>query len=92
MMFSTMVNYVCGLMIAGRWNPIGTIDVPPGENPASPAQKRIAGIISSVSSLGLLGFFKYFGFVQRNINTVMGLFGEGSFNVIDFVLPAGISF
>jgi len=92
MMFSTIVNYVCGLMIVGRWNPIGETDVSPGENPASLAQRKIAVIISSVSSLGLLGFFKYFGFVQRNINMFMGLFGGGQLDVMEFVLPAGISF
>jgi len=92
MMFSTLVNYVCGLMIVGRWNPIGRMDVPSGENPASLAQRKIAVVISSVSSLGMLGFFKYFGFAQRNVNTIMGLFGGGQFNVLEFVLPAGISF
>ena len=28
MMYSTLNDYVCGLMIAGTWNPIGTLDAP----------------------------------------------------------------
>jgi len=92
MMFTTLVNYVCGLMIAGRWNPVGRIDVPPDENPASPTQRKMALVISAVISLGLLGFFKYFGFAQRNANVVLGLLGRKPLDVMEFVLPIGISF
>jgi len=91
-MFTTTVNYVCGLMIAGRWNPIGKIDVPPGGNPASPTQRKMAVAISAVASLGLLGLFKYFGFVQRNVNMILGGLGGGTFDIMEFMLPTGISF
>ncbi len=87
MMFTTVINYVCGLMIAGRWNPVGKIDATP-----SPIQRKMAVIISAVTSLGLLGFSKYFGFAQRNANLVLDLFGKGPLDVMEFVLPIGISF
>jgi alginate O-acetyltransferase complex protein AlgI len=92
MMFTTTVNYVCGLMIAGRWNPIGKTDVPPGGNPASATQRKMAVVISAVASLGLLGFFKYFGFAQRNVNVILALFGKRPLDIMEFVLPTGISF
>jgi alginate O-acetyltransferase complex protein AlgI len=88
MMFTTTVNYVCGLMIAGRWNPIGKIDVPSGGSPASPTQRKMAVVISAVASLGLLGFFKYFGFMQRNVSMILGGLGGETFDIMEFVLAS----
>lgn len=53
----------------------------------SPVQKKVFLIISIVLTLGLLGYFKYTGFLVRNITA---LFGQ----TIDpgIVLPIGISF
>jgi len=92
MMFSTMVDYVCGLMVAGKWNPIGTVECEPGGNPASQKQRKLAVAISVITNLGLLGFFKYFVFVQANMNIILELFGREVFQVMKIVLPTGISF
>src|SRR5205814_7508343 len=57
MLFVTGVNYVCGLLIA---------------RPGASAQERRSSLISAVVlSLGLLCFFKYFGFLQTNLNHVL---------------------
>ncbi|MCR5695147.1 MAG: MBOAT family protein [Clostridia bacterium] len=42
-------------------------------------------------SLGLLIFFKYFGFILNNINTIAAGFGH-TISVPDIILPVGISF
>ncbi|MBD3180687.1 hypothetical protein GF312_00240 [Candidatus Poribacteria bacterium] len=92
MMFSTIVDYVCGLMVAGKWNPMGKADNPHDGNPASMKQRRLAVLISVVTNLSLLGFFKYFVFVQSNLNIILELFGEETLQVMKIVLPTGISF
>lgn len=83
MMFSTLLNYVCGLMIVGKWNK---------SNPSSTFQKKLGLVLSVVGSLGLLGFFKYFVFVQSNLNAILQAFGQTGFQIIKIVLPTGISF
>lgn len=92
MMFSTVVNYVCGLMVAGKWNPLGKIENSPDGNPASLAQRKMAIILAVVSNLGLLGFFKYFVFAQTNLNWLIEFFGGSKFHIINILLPTGISF
>jgi len=42
--------------------------------------------------LAVLGFFKYLGFVQSNLNHVLSLAGAGLLPVLRIVLPVGISF
>lgn len=91
MMFSTLVNYTSGLMIAGKLNPFGKRNSPDG-NPASLKQRKLAVIISVIANLGLLGFFKYFVFAQNNLNGIIEFFGGTAFHIIKVVLPTGISF
>jgi alginate O-acetyltransferase complex protein AlgI len=42
--------------------------------------------------LAMLGFFKYVGFFQSNLNHVLALAGAGALPVLKVVLPVGISF
>tara|TARA_R110002111_G_scaffold144910_2_gene211311 strand:- start:181114 stop:182514 length:1401 start_codon:yes stop_codon:yes gene_type:complete len=50
-------------------------------------------IISLISNLGILGFFKYSGFFTRSINSLTAFIaGGGEIPVPDVILPAGISF
>lgn len=44
-----------------------------------------------VYSLGVLGFFKYFGFFLETFKSVVGV-SSGSFSGLDIILPVGISF
>ncbi|HHN46526.1 MAG TPA: MBOAT family protein [Planctomycetes bacterium] len=93
MLFSTLNDYVCGLMIAGKWNPIGTIDKPDALGYiSSPLQRKVAVFLSVFTNLGLLGFFKYFVFVQENMNWVLETFGGEAMTLFKVTLPVGISF
>ncbi|WP_053955376.1 MBOAT family O-acyltransferase [Inediibacterium massiliense] len=74
MIFSTVFDYVNGLLIEKYKN-----------------KKRVAKSIlflSMVVNLGILCFFKYYGFIITNIN---GIFHMSMTN-IDLPLPVGISF
>jgi len=95
MLFSTAVDYFCGLLLAYngfRWRgPINQLD------PAQPHTRfqRLALIISLTSNLALLGFFKYFNFGVENANLLANALGlewlrlDLAFKV---TLPLGISF
>src|SRR5262249_30513407 len=48
--------------------------------------------IAIVLSLGTLGFFKYFMFLETNLNHVLGWLGAGAVRVLEITLPMGISF
>jgi len=94
MMFSTLNDYICGLMIAGQWNPFKTLDQPDELGfISSMKQRKVAVALSVITNLGLLGFFKYFVFVQRNIDWISRAFGgSGVENLFLITLPLGISF
>ncbi len=78
MMFSTVLDFVCGRII-GR----------PG---ASPRTRKTALITAICGDLGLLAFFKYYTFTAENLNRLLGLFGSGSLPLLQVALPIGISF
>ena len=77
-LFSTVLNYVCGLKIHASEN--------------AKTRKRIL-MVSLIGNLGVLGFFKYFNFFMGNIYALSQFLGfplrEHTFNII---LPLGISF
>jgi len=78
MLFATVANYACGLVIA---------------KPGASARQRFLGVTAAVVvSLSTLGFFKYFMFFETNLNQVLGLFGAPGFRVLQIALPIGISF
>ncbi len=78
MLFVTAVNYAFGQWIAA-----------PG---ASRRWKRVAMVASVVTSLGTLGFFKYYMFAAHNLNWLLGNLGIAPLTVVEVVLPIGISF
>ncbi len=59
---------------------------------ASPALRKRAATIAVILSLGLLAYFKYFGFLQINLNHVLNAFGADGIKVWEIILPVGISF
>ena len=75
MIFSIIFNYVMGLDIQERLN-IGK----------QTAKRSL--IFTIIVDLGLLGFFKYYGFVSSNLNAVLPF----DLPEIDVTLPVGISF
>jgi len=58
-----------------------------------PARRKQLLVVSLLCNLGLLGFFKYGGFLLANFNAVMTALGVAYHPVAwDIVLPIGISF
>ncbi len=96
MLASTVIDYIAGLVQAydgfrGWGGPVATLD----KTAARTRTQRIALIVSIISNLSLLGFFKYFNFAIENYNAllaVVGLDGMGIDNVLRVTLPLGISF
>lgn len=74
----TVVNYVCGRLI--------------GMPATGPKLRRGITACAIVVSLGTLGFFKYFGFFETNLNHVLEWFGASTVRVLVITLPIGISF
>ena len=73
-LFSTAVDYVAGAQIAKR---VGR-------------QRRTWLVISIVTNLGLLGFFKYYNFFASSAASTIGLAPDAF--AMSIVLPLGISF
>jgi alginate O-acetyltransferase complex protein AlgI len=78
--FSTAVDYLCGLGIARS---------------ASPRHRRMLLIVSITTNLTLLGFFKYFLFINQSIAWLASRFGASypaALLAVRLTLPVGISF
>ncbi|HBG60919.1 MAG: acyltransferase [Omnitrophica WOR_2 bacterium GWF2_38_59] len=76
--FSTIVDYCCGLYIAE------TDDV---------KKKKKLLLISIFMNLALLGFFKYFNFFAGSLIKLFSLFGVSlKLQYLNVILPVGISF
>lgn len=73
LIFSALVDYINGLVIERYRGTIG---------------EKIGLVSSLVINLGLLGTFKYSGFITENVNALFGL----NLAVPSFALPIGISF
>jgi alginate O-acetyltransferase complex protein AlgI len=79
MIFISLVTFYCGSGIA--------------DPSSSQKQKKIFLFIATVTSLGLLAFFKYFNFTVDSTNSLFFLLHiPYSIPVFDIILPIGISF
>ncbi|MCB9769264.1 MAG: MBOAT family protein [Candidatus Omnitrophica bacterium] len=78
MFFATWVNYLGGIAITR-----------PG---ATGRSRKLALTLSVGVSLSLLGFFKYFMFLENNLNDLLALLGSENFSIYVVTLPIGISF
>jgi alginate O-acetyltransferase complex protein AlgI len=74
----TVVNYICGRLIGL-----------PGLGRRLQFSIMTCAIVVSLSTLG---FFKYFLFLEDNLNHVLAWFGAGTVRVLAITLPIGISF
>ncbi len=82
MLFSTAVDYCCGLALARR-------------PPQAARARRTALAVSVATNLSLLGFFKYFNFGVDSWNTTVAALGWqhlGLETALRVTLPLGISF
>ncbi|NUN51295.1 MAG: MBOAT family protein [Planctomycetaceae bacterium] len=77
LLVSTVIDYACALGMVG----------------ASPRRRRNLLLASMVSNLGLLGFFKYYGFFASSLAAAGARAGiDLHLPVLEIVLPVGISF
>ncbi|MDA1044890.1 MAG: hypothetical protein O3C57_06660, partial [Verrucomicrobia bacterium] len=97
MLFSTAVDYFCGLWMSGALKKGGMQAQIPvlaqGERRAR--HQKGALVISICTNLALLGFFKYFNFGMDSWNALMtGLGADAATyqNFLRITLPLGISF
>jgi alginate O-acetyltransferase complex protein AlgI len=91
--WSTLVDYVCGNFIYGHWRLIGPVTRDEcGKPHASEVQRRLFVSLSLLSNIGLLLFFKYFTFCQLNYNALLAGLGYTTTALIQVALPVGISF
>jgi alginate O-acetyltransferase complex protein AlgI len=98
LLFSTVIDYICGLFIARERARVaaGTVIASREENDVrpSPAARR-ALAVSIITNLGLLGFFKYFNFGVDNMNAFAEATGLDALRLdvaFRVTLPLGISF
>lgn len=75
MLVSILLNYTSGIII--------------GINREKKVFSKIAFILSVILNLGLLGFFKYAGFIGETLNMVMPFL---NIPILEISLPIGISF
>jgi alginate O-acetyltransferase complex protein AlgI len=92
---STVVDYVCGRVIARERARVVRADAAPGAavDPTRAAKRALA--VSIASNLGLLGFFKYFNFGVESFDALIELAGLPALRLdvaFKVTLPLGISF
>ncbi|MGA2262277.1 MAG: MBOAT family O-acyltransferase [Acidobacteriota bacterium] len=95
-LFTVTVDFICGLVMTGALgrNRSGEVPLLAADQPRSRLQ-RAALLVSLISDLSLLGFFKYFNFGVENLNAVLSLFGLDALRLghgFHVILPLGISF
>lgn len=80
MLFSTVVDFGCGLAL---------------DRGLSPKGRKLAVAISVISNLGLLGFFKYYNFAVDSVGQLLAAAGLSAMQLdstLRIALPLGISF
>lgn len=73
-MLSVLINYIFEILIYNEYSRL---------------KRKYLLILSLISNLGILAYFKYFNFVVSNLNAVVGKEVVG---LIEIILPIGISF
>ncbi len=97
MLFSTLVDYLCGLWMTGQFQRGSWRKPVPMLEPRAHRSRHQRGalIISICTNLALLGVFKYFNFGLDSWNALMHSMGADAATVDNFLritLPLGISF
>ena len=76
--FSSVVDYTAGLLM---------------ERTTDDRRRKLLLGLSLTTNLGLLGFFKYYGFFVQSFIEMMATFGfQASATTLNIILPVGISF
>jgi alginate O-acetyltransferase complex protein AlgI len=87
MIFSIFVNWLAGVLMGG--SAFGSANSETKSKPKNNIRRKIILIVALIIDLGILGFFKYEGFLADNINA---LFGTELLPNLELPLPIGISF
>ncbi len=93
LLFSTVVTWVCGLVLGNIQKKETALDVTPELVCKYKKSKKMAVAVNFILTLGVLFTFKYFNFTVDSLNV---LFSKLQINTMtprfDLVLPVGISF
>jgi alginate O-acetyltransferase complex protein AlgI len=96
MIFQTVVDWICGMTLAGLWGKPRSAPIPLLEPKGHRTRKqKLALVAALVSNLCLLGFFKYFNFGLENWNAAISAAGWDAARwdtMLRITLPVGISF
>ena len=76
-LFTTVVSWICSLVI---------------EKTDKPKKKKLCLILTLITSLGVLFFFKYYNFLAGTVMSLGALFGAEFDATLQLILPVGISF
>jgi len=78
LIFTICLDYILGILL---------------ENTKNIWRKKILLILSLISNIGILVFFKYFNFLNRTIDTILGYSSHHTpFPFLTMLLPIGLSF
>jgi D-alanyl-lipoteichoic acid acyltransferase DltB (MBOAT superfamily) len=75
-LFTIVVDYIAGLFIEG----------------ASGLQRKLYLVISLLTNVGVLAFYKYFNFLAANFNSITTIFHGPQIPLLNLLLPIGLSF
>ncbi|WPU98348.1 MBOAT family O-acyltransferase [Mucilaginibacter sp. cycad4] len=75
-LFTIIVDYCAGILI----------------EKAAGKTRRFYLVLSLVTNIGVLAFYKYFNFFGVNLNLLSGIFHGPQMPLLDFILPIGLSF
>ncbi|MGC6464513.1 MAG: MBOAT family O-acyltransferase [Akkermansiaceae bacterium] len=102
--FRWILLLVASYVFYASWNPLYTLLIVGStlvdyyaaikvEESDSKRSKKLFLTLSLLSNIGLLGFFKYYGFLATESNWLLESFGyESRLPLFDVLLPVGISF
>jgi len=83
---STVVDYCCGIVLNVRQEHLN-------KKPEQSRKRQIALIVSLLTNLGILCFFKYFDFFVASARDFLSLMGfKAHLTTLKLILPVGISF
>ena len=92
-LFTTVVSWVSSLVIESINVKLAAGEISPARVARANRQKKLCLVITLVTSLGVLFFFKYFNFLCESVLGIAGMIsGEEYGFALKLVLPVGISF
>jgi alginate O-acetyltransferase complex protein AlgI len=96
MLLSTAIDYLCGLLIARQTLSDWKSPLVPLERGGARTRAQKTGlVVSIVSNLLILGFFKYFNFFVDSFDSILAMLGAEGWGIhaaLRITLPLGISF